>query len=538
MDNGPTYANGVPIKTARHPDLVLPAYAESCEKDISEIHARLLENWNNGVTKPLEYRKNQLNQIRQAITENFSIIVEAIARDFKSLAEATFEVHLALQEVTDFIENFETWTYAKPAARPIPLLTDNAEIRYESYGLLLNISPWNFPFNLAIAPIIGAVAAGNCCVIKPSEMTRNTAAVLKFLVDKYLDKNCFGVVLGDKEVSTIILEKKWDFIIYTGGGQVGKIVMSAASKFLTPVCLELGGKSPVYVDDLTCDLRVTARRLAWGKTFNCGQVCIAVDYVICHPRVKEQLVALIKEELMKFYGEDPQKNPEYTKMISKNHTKRVTGLIPDSKSPPSHGTVVYGGEFDIENRFIAPTIITDCDPEVAPVMIEEIFGPVLPIVEMESKEEAVKFIKSREKPLALYIFSEDTELIEYFSESCSSGGLCVNDILMHYLVHSLPFGGVGASGIGGYHGVHSFELFSHKKSFYRANYSSMTDKLFAMRYPPIQAEALVPAMFPNNLYPLPPSSNPATKMANNVAATSQLMMGMSKLAAGAFGTGN
>lgn len=357
-------------------------------------------------------------------------------------------------------------------------------------------------------------------------MSSNTGAVIKYIVTRYLDPNSFVCLLGAKDTTTFILQLKWDFIVYTGGGNVGRIVMTAASKHLTPVCLELGGKTPAIVDDKTCDLNTTARRLAWGKFFNCGQVCIAVDYVICHPRVKDTLVTLIGEEFDRLVM---AQRDGYTRVINKSHTERMAKLLPGKDSPSSHGKIVYGGDYDVEKRYFQPTIVTELDPHLAPLMRDEIFGPIMPIIEMESMDEAIAYIKSKDKPLSMYVFSEDSKLINKLNTGISSGSLCINDVIMTYLMRSLPFGGVGGSGMNGYHGQHSIELFSHKKALYRANYSKVLDPVIAVRYPPIQQNRLISLSFPNVHYPMEPCSNGMTVFINKMCASFKTIVTFAKV---------
>lgn len=368
-------------------------------------------------------------------------------------------------------------------------------------------------------PFIGAMAAGNCCVLKVSEHCVNASAMVSYLIRKYTDPECYAVVLGDKEIATKALEKKWDFIAYTGNGTIARVVMAAAAKHLTPTLLELGGKSPAIIDDETCDLRIAARRILWSKCLNAGQICIAADYIICRPQIKDQLVAILKEELASFYSNQTRDNPQWTKIVNQTHCERIVKLLPTSDSPPSHGRVVHGGNYCIKDRYIEPTIVTDLDPNTSPLMQHEIFGPVLPIIVSEDIDSTISLVKSRDKPLALYIFSEDYTLVDRLISEISSGGVSVNDTIMQYNINSLPFGGVGESGTGSYHGRYSIDQFSHKRAIYSALSYRKSEKSMALRYPGSgDISQLLPIMFKHNLYPSPPTDKYLPKLYNHTTA--------------------
>ncbi|XP_018883134.4 aldehyde dehydrogenase, dimeric NADP-preferring isoform X1 [Gorilla gorilla gorilla] len=320
-------------------------------------------------------------------------------------------------------------------------------------------------------------SAGNAVVLKPSELSENMASLLATIIPQYLDKDLYPVINGGVPETTELLKERFDHILYTGSTGVGKIIMTAAAKHLTPVTLELGGKSPCYVDK-NCDLDVACRRIAWGKFMNSGQTCVAPDYILCDPSIQNQIVEKLKKSLKEFYGEDAKKSRDYGRIISARHFQRVMGLIEGQK-------VAYGGTGDAATRYIAPTILTDVDPQ-SPVMQEEIFGPVLPIVCVRSLEEAIQFINQREKPLALYIFSSNDKVIKKMIAETSSGGVAANDVIVHITLHSLPFGGVGNSGMGSYHGKKSFETFSHRRSCLVR--PLMNDEGLKVRYPPSPAK--------------------------------------------------
>ncbi|XP_054994473.1 aldehyde dehydrogenase family 3 member A2 isoform X4 [Sorex araneus] len=352
-------------------------------------------------------------------------------------------------------------------------MMDEAYVQPEPLGVVLIIGAWNYPIVLTIQPLIGAIAAGNAAIIKPSELSENTAKVLDKLLPQYLDQDLYVVINGGVPETTELLKQRFDHILYTGNTAVGKIVMEAAAKYLTPVTLELGGKSPCYIDR-DCDLDVACRRIAWGKYMNCGQTCIAPDYVLCEPSLQSQVVQKIKETVKEFYGENIKESPDYERIINLRHFKRIQSLLEGQK-------IAFGGEMDEATRYIAPIILTDVNPETK-VMQEEIFGPILPIVPIKNVDEAINFINDREKPLAFYVFSRNNKLIKRMINETSSGGVTANDVIMHFTLNSLPFGGVGSSGMGAYHGKHSFDTFSHlRPCLLKSLKGESANKL---RYPP------------------------------------------------------
>ncbi|EHH24604.1 hypothetical protein EGK_08287, partial [Macaca mulatta] len=385
------------------------------------------------------------------------------------------EVVYVLEEIEYMIQKLPEWAADEPVEKTPQTQQDELYIHSEPLGVVLVIGTWNYPFNLTIQPMVGAIAAGNAVVLKPSELSENMASLLATIIPQYLDKDLYPVINGGVPETTELLKERFDHILYTGSTGVGKIVMTAAAQHLTPVTLELGGKSPCYVDK-NCGLDVACRRIAWGKFMNSGQTCVAPDYILCDPSIQNQIVEKLKKSLKEFYGEDAKKSRDYGRIISARHFQRVMGLIEGQK-------VAYGGTGDAATRYIAPTILTDVDPQ-SPVMQEEIFGPVLPIVCVRSLEEAIQFINQREKPLALYVFSSNDKVIKKMIAETSSGGVTANDVIVHITLHSLPFGGVGNSGMGSYHGKKSFETFSHS-CLVR---SLMNDEALKVRYPPSPAK--------------------------------------------------
>ncbi|CAK6435469.1 unnamed protein product [Pipistrellus nathusii] len=384
-------------------------------------------------------------------------ILAAIASDLgKSELNAYIqEVMTILGEVDLALEQLPEWVAAKPAKKNLLTMMDEAYVQPEPLGVALIVGAWNYPFALTVQPLIGAIAAGNAVIIKPSEVSENTASLLAQLLPQYLDPDLYVVVNGGVEETTELLKQRFDHILYTGSTAVGKIVMAAAAKHLTPVTLELGGKSPCYIDT-DCDLDVACRRIAWGKYMNCGQTCIAPDYILCEPSLQGQIVQKIKETVEEFYGENIRGSPDYGRIVNLRHFKRLLRLLEGQ-------TIALGGETDEATRYIAPTVLTDVDPETR-VMQEEIFGPILPVVPVKDADEAIRFINDREKPLALYVFSRNRKLVRRMIDCTSSGGVTANDVIMHCMLGSLPFGGVGASGMGAYHGKHSFDTFSHQRA--------------------------------------------------------------------------
>lgn len=425
----------------------------------------------------MRFREEQLKNLLKLYEENAKAFEDAVHADFrKPPAEtAIHEVELGKNDLRNLIYNLRE--YAKPDKPPKPLvnLLDGVYVYKDPYGVVLVMGAWNYPLQLTMVPVAGAIAAGNCVVIKPSEVAPATADLISQLVPKYLDKACYQVYLGGIQETTELLKEKFDYIFYTGSTTVGKIVQAAASKHLTPTTLELGGKSPLYLDK-SADMEIATKRIFWGKFINAGQTCVAPDYVLCSKHVQKQLVDTAKKILNEFFGPDIKSSPDYARVISDRHFDRLVNLLRDQK-------IAVGGQIDPKERFIEPTLLTDVNPN-SPIMQEEIFGPILPIVNVESVYEAVNYINAREKPLALYIFTKNKKDVEYIIRNTSSGGVTVNDTLVHLAVETLPFGGVGASGMGSYHGKQSFDIFTHKKSVLKKNFQAIPEKLQSVRYPP------------------------------------------------------
>ncbi|XP_037666535.1 aldehyde dehydrogenase family 3 member A2 isoform X2 [Choloepus didactylus] len=436
---------------------------------------RVRSAFRSGRSRPLRFRVQQLEALRRMVQEREEDILAAIAADLckSELNAYSQEVIGILGEIDNALRKLPEWVTPTPAEKNLFTMLDEVYIHAEPLGVVLIIGAWNYPFVLIIQPLIGAIAAGNAVIVKPSEVSANTAEILATLLPQYLDPDLYVVINGGVPETTELLKQRFDHILYTGNTAVGKIVMEAAAKHLTPVTLELGGKSPCYVDK-DCDLDVACRRIAWGKFMNCGQTCIAPDYVLCEPALQSQIVQKIQETVKEFYGENVKESPDYERIINAHHFKRILSLLEGQK-------IAYGGETDEATRYIAPTILIDVDPKTK-VMQEEIFGPILPIVPVKNVDEAIQFINEREKPLAFYVFSHNNKLIKRMIDETSSGGVTSNDVIMHFTLSSLPFGGVGSSGMGAYHGKHTFNTFSHQRACLLK--SLKREGANKLRYPP------------------------------------------------------
>uniref|UniRef100_A0A8C9UKR9 Aldehyde dehydrogenase n=1 Tax=Spermophilus dauricus TaxID=99837 RepID=A0A8C9UKR9_SPEDA len=434
---------------------------------------RLREAFSSGRTRPAEFRAAQLRGLGRFLKDNRQLLLDALAQDLhKSNFEAEVsEIAISQSEVDLALRNLQTWMKDEKVSKNLATQLDSAFIRKEPFGLVLIVAPWNYPLNLTLVPLVGAIAAGNCVVLKPSEISKSVEKVLAEVLPQYLDQ-VRGTV-GDREGTGRLRAGKSDFFPFPGSPHVGKIIMAAAAKHLTPVTLELGGKNPCYVDD-DCDPQTVANRVTWFRYFNAGQTCVAPDYVLCSPETRERLLPALQNAITRFYGDDPQSSPNLGRIISQKHFKRLQGLL-------GCGRVAIGGQSDESELYIAPTVLVDVQ-ETEPVMQEEIFGPILPLVTVRSLDEAIDFINRREKPLALYAFSNSSQVVQRVLAQTSSGGFCGNDGFMHMTLASLPFGGVGASGMGRYHGKFSFDTFSHHRACLLR--SPGMEKINDLRYPP------------------------------------------------------
>ncbi|MEU6590136.1 aldehyde dehydrogenase family protein [Streptomyces sp. NPDC046881] len=424
----------------------------------ADVVARLRATFATGRTKSVEWRTGQLRRLRALLTERGADLAAALRADLgKSSTEAyRTEIDFTVREIDHTLEHLADWLRPEPAPVPAHLGADaTAWTQYDPLGVVLVIAPWNYPAQLLLAPVVGALASGNAVVAKPSELAPATSAALAELIPAYLDTDAVAVVEGGVPETTALLAERFDHIFYTGNGAVGRIVMRAAAEHLTPVTLELGGKSPAFVDRGT-DLGVVADRLARGKFLNAGQTCVAPDYVLTDPETAPALEAALVRAIEGLFGSDPAASPEYGRIVNERHFDRLFALL-------GSGRVAVGGVGDRAARYLAPTVLADVDP-ASPVMQEEIFGPILPIVTVAGLDEAIAFVNDRDKPLALYVFSESDETRERIAAETSSGGLGHGLPLAHLTVSDLPFGGVGESGMGNYHGRYSIETFSHRKA--------------------------------------------------------------------------
>jgi aldehyde dehydrogenase (NAD+) len=426
-----------------------------------------------GATRPTAFRQRQLERLRAALQEHESLLCDALFADLRKSAYTAYstELGLVLNEIRLALRSLPAWT--APQRRRTPLLAWPARgfILPEPYGVALIIGPWNYPLQLLLLPLVGAIAAGNCAVLKPSELAPRTAAVIAGLIKGSFPEEYVTVVEGERETAEALLRERFDCIFFTGSTGVGRAVMAAAARHLTPVTLELGGKCPCLVC-ADAPLEVVARRIAWGKFMNAGQTCMAPDFVLADQRIREPLVEALKRALREFYGDAPQKSQDYGRIVNRKHFDRLIGYL-------GSGQILYGGQHDAGDLYLAPTLLVGVAAE-APAMQEEIFGPILPVLEFTTIDQAVASLRDRPTPLALYLFTNDRATQQRVLASTRSGGVCLNDTVMHMVGHSLPFGGLGESGLGAYHGQASFACFTHQRSVLRRSFA-FDPKL---RYPP------------------------------------------------------
>ena len=408
-------------------------------------------------TKAVEYRLSLLKDLKKEIISKEQAIYEALHKDFKKSEFETYisEYALTLSELNLAIKNLKKWNKPNRVKASILSFPSSDYIYQEPYGTVLIISPWNYPFILAMAPIIMAIAAGNTVVLKPSELTENTAKLLTEIIKNTCPETVLVSIEGGVDVSTELLAQKWDYIFFTGSTKVGKIVAKAAAENLTPVTLELGGKSPCIIDE-TIDLKLAAKRLVWGKLFNGGQTCIAPDYVIVKSNIKTKFIHLLKAEITNAYGDNPKASHDFPRIINEKHLLRLKGLLKDTN-------IIFGGDIDESSCYLAPTLVDEPSLK-SEIMSEEIFGPILPILTYNTNEDLETIIWGLDKPLSLYIFSKNKKFVNKTINKFSFGGGVVNDALIHFGNQKLPFGGVGSSGMGAYHGKTGFDAFSHAKS--------------------------------------------------------------------------
>ena len=428
-------------------------------EDINLIFKNQKEFFESGKTINVDYRIKNLKKLNDIIKKNEDKILNELKKDLgKSNFEGyVTEVGILYDDINFHIKNVKKWSSEEKRKSPIVYYPSKSYIYKEPYGVTLIIGPFNYPFQLVIAPLIGAISAGNTAIIKPSENSRNIALLLEKLINENFPEEYLRVVnpLGGKETVSLLLDKPFDYIFFTGSVRVGKLVMQKAAQHLTPVTLELGGKSPCIVDS-DAKLKLAAKRIVWGKFLNAGQTCVAPDYLCVHKSVKDELLKLIINEIRVQFGENVRNSEDYPRIVNKSSLERLSGYLNDGK-------IYYGGNIDEDNLYMEPTLIIKPDLN-SPLMSDEIFGPILPILVYEDLDNVIKFINHREKPLALYYFSESKKKIKYVLTSTTSGGVTINDTIIHVANPNLPFGGVGSSGVGKYHGKESFETFTHNKS--------------------------------------------------------------------------
>ncbi|TWI74166.1 aldehyde dehydrogenase (NAD+) [Desulfobotulus alkaliphilus] len=440
---------------------------------ISDLIAKQRFFFGEGKTLTLQSRKKRLETLSHSIRQHEREILEALASDLgKSPEEALLtEIREVRKEIEFTLKHLSSWMKSRSVPTPLTLFGSKSRIQPQPLGTVLIIAPWNYPFNLSLMPLIPALAAGNTVILKPSEMAPATSAILaKIISDAFLPEEV-ALVEGGVPETTELLSHAFDHIFFTGGEAVGRIVMEAASRHLTPVTLELGGKSPALVA-ADAHVELAAKRIVWGKFMNAGQTCVAPDYVLVEEGILPRFIKALKKYLAAFYGDYPAQSPFYGRIINERHFDRLVGLLENQN-------VLVGGNHERKERFLAPTVLGNVSAE-SPVMQEEIFGPILPLVSVSDMESAIRFVQNRPRPLALYVFSEDRIFCEKVLRETTSGGACVNDTLVHLSSHHLPFGGVGPSGMGAYHGKEGFRTFSHYKSIVQTR----TGLDLPLRYPP------------------------------------------------------
>ena len=433
--------------------------------------------FHSGATLPLCFRRQMLCKLSDAMHQYEKPLAEALWTDLHKFYEEAYltELSIVYGEIRNHLRHLRHWAKPERKSSPLAIMPASSRIIKEPLGNALIIAPWNYPVQLLLNPLVGAISAGCTAMLKPSPYVPNVSRVLTEMIRTTFPEEYIAIVEGNRQVNQILLAERWDLIFFTGSPSLGKMVMEAASKHLTPVILELGGKSPCIIDK-TADLKVAAKRVAWGKALNAGQTCIAPDYLMIHEEVKDKFLKLLVKEWKHLLTKDPQKAKHFVRIVSDKALERLIGYL-------DIGTIYHGGKYDKAERYLSPTILTDVSPD-APVMQEEIFGPIFPVLTFKEIDEVITFVTDREKPLALYYFGTNGD---YVLRHTSSGGACVNDVIMHIVNHQTPFGGVGNSGMGSYHGKESFLAFSHRRSV--VNTPTWVDMPF--RYMPYKLFALI-----------------------------------------------
>lgn len=452
---------------------------DTLEQDTQEhggygaLLARMRSYFSGGTTRDVAFRLAQLKALKTTLVSHEAELFDALKKDLgKCAMEAyTTEFGFVVGDIDHTIKHLKRWTRPQRVMAPPVLFPASGMILQEPRGVVLVIGAWNYPLQLTISPLIAAISAGNCVVVKPSEVAEHTATLVSKLLKEAFAPDFVSCVEGGVNETTELLREKFDHIFFTGSTQIGRVIYEAAAQQLTPVTLELGGKSPCFVDG-GCRMDVAARRITWGKFVNAGQTCVAPDYVLVERSALDRFVAAMKRAIQEFYGSDPSKSPDLGRIVNDRHFQRLSSMLPD-------GEILFGGETDASSRYIAPTLISNIQPE-SRLLTDEIFGPLLPIIAYGDLTEAIQYVNSRPHPLALYVFAEDSKVSDRVLRETTSGGACVNDAVVQLGLPELPFGGIGNSGIGAYHGRHGFDTFSHARGVLK-NPTALDVKL---RYPP------------------------------------------------------
>lgn len=449
--------------------------ATDVERMIEEQH----DYYYTGATKSAEFRIEQLDRLKQSISAHQDEVIEALKRDLgKSEFEAyATEIGFVLDSISNMSKNVKAWMEPEKVKTPLHFQPAKSFVIREPYGSVLVIGPFNYPFQLIMEPLIGAIVGGNCAVVKPSEATPNVAAIIRTIIEETFPPYYIRVVEGEKDEVTALIHASFDYIFFTGSVNVGKVIMKAASEKLTPITLELGGKSPAIVDQ-TANLDLAAKRIAWGKLMNTGQTCVAPDYVCVHESVKEEFMKKLKKTIIGFYGKDAQQSPDFGRIVNERHFDRLAEIVRKEANQ-----IVYGGKMDREDLYIEPVILDNIDWN-SPSMEDELFGPILPVITYTDLPRLLGQIRKLPKPLSAYMFSENERAIQFFLDKLPFGGGCINDTVSHVGSSYLPFGGVGSSGVTSYHGKASFEVFTHGKAIMKKSTKFSTNVL----YPPYKSK--------------------------------------------------
>ncbi|CAG9767456.1 unnamed protein product [Ceutorhynchus assimilis] len=446
-------------------------------KSVKECVTIARKAFSNGRSRSLAFRQTQLKGLLKFLENHKVEIEEALHKDLRKHKQETntSEIEFVANDLRYTLIELKKWIGPEKPKKRIINSLDGVYVYNDPYGVVLIMGAWNYPILLTLGPLVGALAGGNVVIMKPSELAPATNKLLAEVLTNYLDQECFQVHQGGVQETTELLKQRFDYIFFTGSSKIGHIVYQAAAKHLTPCTLELGGKCPLYIDD-TVNMQKTAKRVLWGRMLNSGQTCVAPDYLLCTKQVQELFLKEAEKIINKFWGDDPTKSPYLSKIVTENHFKRLVEFIKGEQ-------ISLGGQVNSKELIIGPTILTNVNPH-SPIMEEEIFGPILPILNVKDAQEAIDFINSREKPLASYVFSNNKKTQNLFLKQTSSGGVSINDTISHIMTENLPFGGVGQSGLGNYHGKYGFDTFTHKKGVLVKDFSAISEMALSLRYPP------------------------------------------------------